>query len=111
MSFLPSLSCEAAADLFGNSSAQFLAKCVCLFKQFLADLVKVDFLVAFNFGIDLIFKIVVKIYCFIDYLGYFFRVFMRIESDEQCAVVNEFPDDVLDVLFYVSKIHNKNVIS
>lgn len=92
--------------LLGNCRTEFLAESVRPLEQFLADTVVIYLPVAFDLSVDLIFKFVIEIDSLVYYLCHLVGVFTRVERDEKCAVINELPDDVLNVFFYVSKIHS-----
>lgn len=55
--------------------------------------------------INLVFEVVVKVYGLVDDACNFFSGLVRVEGDEQGAVVDKPTDDIFDVFLDSSKVH------
>ena len=55
-------------------------------------------------------EVVVKLYSLVDYLSDLVYVLAWVERYEECAVINELCNEILDVFLKNSKVHSKYVL-
>ena len=96
--------------LLRNYSAELFAELIDLLEHYLCELSVVCSLVAFRM-VSLVLEVVVKLYSLVNYLRNLVCILMRIECYEECAVINEFCYEILDVFLENSKVHDKYVLN
>ena len=93
--------------LLRNNGAELLAEFVKLLEHLFAESGKVyGRLNAFRRMIYLVLEVVIEVNCLVDNLRKIIVVLAWVKCSEKSAVVNEFSNEVLDVFFDNSKIHN-----
>ena len=96
--------------LFRYYCAEFLAELVELLKHLLCEVPVEGSLVALRM-VGSVLEVVVKLYCFVDYLADLVHVLVWVERNEKRAVINELCNEILDVFLKNSKVHGKYVFN
>ena len=97
----------AATQLFsvfsGDDSAELLVKSISLLEHILAECCKPRLsLLRLNLGIGLVFQLIIKIDSLADHFCEFLGTLVRVEGDEERAIIYEITDDVLNVFLEIS---------
>ena len=90
---------------FLDDLAEFGVQPVSLLEEFLADGGVVSALLSLTLHVDLVLKVIVKVDGLVKESAEGLVVSLAVDRTEKRAIVDECTDHVLNVLFYVSKIH------
>lgn len=99
--------CRHRVQLFsvfsGDDSAELLVESISLLEHILAECCKPRLsLLRLNLGIGLVFQLIIKIDSLADHFCEFLGTLVRVEGDEERAIIYEITDDVLNVFLEIS---------